>query len=127
MENNRLIQQDSLLESVLEVSDILKQRRPDLNTSTILQLAEVQALLTKDNLSTDDLERIDKMIGYLCHFKCLYDFCPLELLEGETEQERWQRWGQILDRMRNHANLLCSSIKGETHCSLLHKQRDPER
>lgn len=70
MENNRLIQWDNLLESVLAVSDILKQRRPDLNT-TISQLAEVQMLLTKDNLSNDDLERIDKMIGYLCHFKCL--------------------------------------------------------
>jgi len=61
LENNRLIQQDHLLESVLEVSNILKQRRPDLDT-TISQLAEVQALLTKDHLSSDDLERIDNMI-----------------------------------------------------------------
>ena len=110
MENYRLIQQNSLLESVLEVSNILKQRRPDLDIS-INQLAEVQALLNKDSLSSDDLEWIDKAIGYLCHFKCLYDFCPLELLEGETDQERWQRWGQILDRMKNRASLLCSSRK----------------
>jgi len=66
--------------------------------------------LSKDNLSNDDLDQIDKAIGYLCHFKCLYDFCPLKPLEGETEQERWQRWGQILDRMKNRGNLLCSSI-----------------
>ena len=110
MENYRLIQQNNLLESVLEVSNILKQRRPDLDIS-INQLAEVQALLNKDSLSSDDLEWIDKAIGYLCHFKCLYDFCPLELLEGETDQERWQRWGQILDRMKNRASLLCSSRK----------------
>jgi len=126
LENNRLIQRDNLLESVLEVSNILKQRRPDLNTS-IFQLAEIQTLLTKDNLLSDDLERIAKMIGYLCHFKCLYDFCPLELLEGETEQERWQRWGQILDRMRSRANLLCGNMKGKTHCDPLHKQRNTER
>lgn len=121
MENNRLIQQDNLLESVLEVSNILKQRRPDLNTSTIPQLAEVQALLTKDYLSSHDLEWIDKAIGYLCHFKCLYDFCPLELLEGETDQERWQRWEQILNRMKNRANLLCSSIKGKNKHKRLHE------
>ena len=107
MENNRLIQQNNLSESVLEVLSILKKRRPDLNIN-ITQLTEVQVLLSKDNLSSDDLDRIDKMIGYLCHFKCLYDFCPLEPLEGETEQERWQRWGQILDKMKNRANLLCS-------------------
>ena len=112
MENYRLTQQNNLLESALEVSNILKQRRPDLDIS-INQLAEVRALLNKDILSSDDLEWIDKAIGYLCHFKCLYDFCPLELLEGETDQERWQRWGQILDRMKNRANLLCSSIKNK--------------
>ena len=111
MENNRLVQQDNLLESVLEVSSILKQRRPDLNTSMISQLTAVQALLTKDNLSNDDLEQIDKVIRYLCHFKCLYDFCPLELLDGETEQECWGRWYQILDRMRNRADLLCNGTK----------------
>ena len=111
LENNRLVQQDNLLESVLEVSNILKQHRPDLNTSMIPQLTTVQVLLTKDNLSNDDLEQIDKVIGYLCHFKCLYDFCPLELLNGETEQECWGRWYQILDRMKNRANLLCSSNK----------------
>ena len=110
MGNNRLIQQDNLLESVSEVSNILKQRCPDMNVS-ITQLEAVQALLTKDSLSGDDVDWIDKAIGYLCHFKCLYDFCPLELLEGETEQERWQRWGQILDRMKNRASLLCSSRK----------------
>ena len=120
MENYRLIQQNSLLESVLEVSNILKQRRPDLDIS-INQLAEVQALLNKDSLSSDDLEWIDKAIGYLCHFKCLYDFCPLELLEGETDQERWQRWGQILDRMKNRASLLCSSIKGRNKHKRLHE------
>jgi len=106
-ENDRLIRQKELLGSVLEVSGILTQRRPDLNASIIPLLTETQALLTKDDLSDDDLERIDKIIGYLCHFKCLYDFCPLELLEGETDQARWQRWGQILDRMRRRADLLC--------------------
>ncbi len=111
LKNNKHIQQENLLESVLEVSNILKQRRPDLNTSTIPILTDVQTLLGKSSLSDDDLEWIDKAIGYLCHFKCLYDFCPLELLDGETDQERWQRWGQILDRMRNRAILLCSSIK----------------
>ena len=120
MENYRLIQQNSLLESVLEVSNILKQQRPDLDIS-INKLAEVQALLNKDSLSSDDLEWIDKAIGYLCHFKCLYDFCPLELLEGETDQERWQRWGQILDRMKNQASLLCSSIKGKNKHKRLHE------
>ncbi len=111
MENNRIIQQGNLLESVLEVSNILKQRHPDLNTSTIPILTDVQTLLSKSSLSDDDLEWIDKAIGYLCHFKCLYDFCPLELLDEETDQERWQRWGQILDQMRNRANLLCNSAK----------------
>mgnify|MGYP006870941330 FL=1 len=111
MDNNRLTQQKDLLESVLEVLNILKLRRPDLNTSTIPQLTAVQALLTKDNLSNDDLEQIDKVIRYLCHFKCLYDFCPLELLDGETEQECWGRWYQILDRMRNRADLLCNGTK----------------
>ena len=120
LENYRLTQQDNLLESVLEVSNILKQRRPDLDIS-INQLAEVQALLNKDSLSSDDLEWIDKAIGYLCHFKCLYDFCPLELLEGETDQERWQRWGQILDRMKNRSSLLCSSIKGGNKHKRLHE------
>ncbi len=72
---------------------------------------DAQVLLSKGDLSDDDLEWIDNAIGYLCHFKCLYDFCPLEFLDGETDQERWQRWGQILDRMRNQAALLCSSIK----------------
>ena len=114
MDNNRLTQQKDLLESVLEVLNILKLRRPDLNTSTIPQLTAVQALLTKNNLSNDDLEQINKVIGYLCHFKCLYDFCPLEFLEGETDQERWQRWGQILDRMKHRANLLCSGIMKRT-------------
>ncbi len=111
MENNQMIQQGSLLESVLEVSNILKQRRPDLNTSTIPILTDVQTLLNKGSLSDDDLEWIDKAIGYLCHFKCLYDFCPLEPLDGETDQARWQRWGQILDQMRNRANLLCNRVK----------------
>lgn len=113
MKNNKLIQQENLLKSVLEVSNILKRQRPDLNI-TIRQLAEVQATLTKDNLSNVDLEGIDKTIGYLCHFKCLYDLCPLEFLEEETDQERWQRWGQILDQMRSRANLLCNDIQKYT-------------
>ena len=124
MENNKRIQQDNLLESVLEVLNILKLRRPDLNTSMIPQLTAVQALLTKNNLSNDDLEQINKVIGYLCHFKCLYDFCPLEFLEGETDQARWQRWGQILDRMKNRAKLLCSSIKGKNKHKRLREQCD---
>ncbi len=111
MNNNKCVQQEKLLESVVTVSNILKQRRPDLNTSTIPILMDAQVLLSKGDLSDDDLEWIDKAIGYLCHFKCLYDFCPLEFLDGETDQERWQRWGQILDRMRNQAALLCSSVK----------------
>lgn len=104
--NVRLVRQKELLESVLEVSDILKQRRPDLNGSTLPLLAEVQSLLVKDGLSGGDLERIEKIVGYLCHFKCLYDFCPLEPLDGEPDQARWQRWGQILDTMRRRADLL---------------------
>ncbi len=111
MESNQMIHQENLLESVLEVSNILKQRRPDLNTSIIPILTGAQALLSKGSLSDDDLEWIDEAIGYLCHFKCLYDFCPLDLLDEETEQERWQRWGQILDQMRNRANLLCNRVK----------------
>ena len=110
MDNRKPIQQDDLLKSVLEVSDILKQQRPDLKM-TISQLAEVQAVLLKSTLSTADLEWIDKTIRYLCHFKCLYDFCPLERLDWETEQECWQRWGNLLDRMRNHSNLLRSNIE----------------
>ncbi len=110
MKRNQIIQQESLLESVLEVSNILKQRRPDLNTSITI-LTDAQTLLSKGSLSDDDLEWIDNAIGYLCHFKCLYDFCPLDLLDEETDQERWQRWGQILDQMRNRANLLCNSVK----------------
>ncbi len=97
MNNNKYVQQENLLESVVTVSNILKQRRPDLNTSAIPILLDAQVLLSKGDLSDDDLEWIDKAIGYLCHFKCLYDFCPLEFLDGETNQERWQRWGQILD------------------------------
>lgn len=112
MGNSRLIQRDNLLESVSEVSNILKKRRPDMDVNITL-LEEVEALLTKGNLTSGDLERIDKTIGYLCHFKCLYDFCPLELLEGETEQARWQRWGQIIDQMENRSHLLCSSIKSK--------------
>lgn len=110
MKNSRLIQQDNLLKSVMEVSNILKQRRPDLDI-TILQLAEVQTVLSKNNLSSDDLKWIDKEIRCLCHPKYLYDFCPLKLLEDEEDDKRLQRWKQILDRMSNQANLLCSSIK----------------
>jgi len=121
LKSGKPVQQEKLLESVIKVSNILKQQRPDLNTSTIPILIDTQALLSKDNLSDYDLECIDKAIGYLCHFKCLYDFCPLELLDGETDQERWQRWGQILDRMRNRANLLCSGAKGKKHQNLSHK------
>ncbi len=111
MNHNKYVQQEKLLESVVTVSNILRQRRPDLNTSTIPILMDAQALLSKGDLSDDDLEQIDQAIGYLCHSKCLYDFCPLEFLDGETDQERWQRWGQILDRMRNQAALLCGDMK----------------
>ena len=110
MDNNRLTQQKDLLKTVLEVSSILKQQRPDLDI-IIRQLAEVQTVLTKDDLSSDDLKWIYEAIGYFRHFKCLYDFCPLELLDGETEQECWGRWYQILDRMRNRADLLCNGTK----------------
>jgi len=94
LESSRLVQQENLLESVLEVSNILKERRPDLNTSTIPILTDAEALLTKGALSNEDLEWLEKAVGYLCHFKCLYDFCPLEPLDGETDQARWQRWGK---------------------------------
>lgn len=113
MEGNRLIQQKNLLESVLEVSTILKARRPDLKTSTIPILTEAEVRLTKDALSEEDLHWIEKAVGYLCHFKCLYDFCPLEPLDGESEQARWQRWGQILDRMRERSDLLCNRNKSQ--------------
>lgn len=106
LENRQSIQKD-LSESVSEVLDILRRQRPDLHTSIFSQLAEMQELLTRDPLSDDNLKWIHKTIGYLCHFKCLYDFCPLELSEGETDQERWQRWGQILDRMKIRSELLC--------------------
>lgn len=121
MENDRFIQQHDLLASVLEVFEILKQRRPDLDTSIIPRLAEIQALLFKDNLLSDDLDWIYNEIGYLCHFKCLYDFCPLELLEGEKDQERWQRWGEILDRMKNRANLLCGNSRKKNRHKQLHE------
>ena len=68
-------------------------------------------VLIKDDLSSDDLKWIYEAIGYFCHFKCLYDFCPLELLDGETEQEFWGRWYQILDRMEKRADLLCNGTK----------------
>ena len=110
MENSRLIQQDNLLESVSEILNILKQQCPDMSVNITL-LEEVQVLLTKDNLSSDDSGWLHKTIGYLCHFKCLYDFCPLKLLDGETDQERWVRWGKILDQMRDQANLLCNRVK----------------
>ena len=99
--------QRELLERVLEVSDILRERRPDLDSIIeILDQAEIR--LCGDHLSEKDAAWIDKMVlQYLCHFKCLYDFCPLERLDGETEQERWQRWGEILDRMRAQAIQLC--------------------
>ena len=122
MINNRLIQQNNLLDSVLKVSNILKQRRPDLNTSIIPMLDKCQALLTKDNLSSNDLKWLDDVIcGHLCHFKCLYDFCPLKPLDGESEQERWQRWGQILDQMKKQTSLICSSIKGKDYRKRLHE------
>lgn len=111
MESNRVMHQKDLLESVLEVLTILKERRPDLeNLITILTNAEV--LLRKDNLSDTDLAWIDeKIIHYVCHPKCLYDFCPLVQLEGETGQMRWQRWGQIVDQMLKRAVLLCKRIE----------------
>ena len=99
------------MESVLEVSAILKQKRPDLNTSLTI-LLKAETLLTKENLSDDDLIWIDEeIVQYLCHFKCLYDFCPLEQLNGETDQARWQRWGQIVDRMRIRAISICKNTK----------------
>ncbi len=101
------------MESVLEVTDILERRRPDLKTSTIPMLTDARARLTQDELSEEDLEWLDQAIGYLCHFKCLYDFCPLERLDGESDQERWQRWGRILDRMRDRAALLCGGVPGK--------------
>lgn len=55
MDNNRLTQQKDLLKTVLEVSSILKQQRRDLDI-IIRQLAEVQTVLAKDDLSSDDLK-----------------------------------------------------------------------
>ena len=55
LDNNRLTQQKDLLKTVLEVSSILKQQRRDLDI-IIRQLAEVQTVLTKDDLSSDDLK-----------------------------------------------------------------------
>ena len=105
--------QRELLERVLEVSGILRERRPDLVGSIIRNLDETAARLRQGELSKEDVDWIDRMvIGYLCHFKCLYDFCPLERLEGETEQAQWQRWGAILDRMREQAMRLCRSGRG---------------
>lgn len=105
--------QRELLERVLEVSGILRERRPDLVGSIIRNLDETAARLWQGELSKEDVDWIDRMvIGYLCHFKCLYDFCPLERLEGETEQAQWQRWGAILDRMREQAMRLCRSGRG---------------
>ena len=102
-----------LLERVLEVSGILRERRPDLLGSIIRNLDEVAAWLRQGDLSEEDVDWIDRMvIQYLCHFKCLYDFCPLERLAGETEQAQWQRWGAILDRMREQAMRLCRSGRG---------------
>jgi hypothetical protein len=105
--------QRELLERVLEVSGILRERRPDLVGSIIRNLDETAARLRQGELSKEDVDWIDRMvIQYLCHFKCLYDFCPLERLEGETEQAQWQRWGAILDRMREQAMRLCRSGRG---------------
>lgn len=112
MEKDKRIRKESLLESVIEVSDILKQRRPDLETSLLRTLSEAEAILRKDSLSDDDLAWLKKeILTYLCHFKCLYDFCPLERLDGETDQALWQRWGKIVDRMKERAILLCSDTK----------------
>lgn len=100
--------QRELLERVLEVSGILRERRPDLLDSIIRNLDETAARLRQEALSEEDVDWIDGVvIQYLCHFKCLYDFCPLERLAGETEQAQWQRWGAILDRMREQAMRLC--------------------
>ena len=105
--------QRELLERVLEVSGILRERRPDLLGSIIRNLDEVAARLRQGELSEEDVDWIDRMvIQYLCHFKCLYDFCPLERLAGETEQAQWQRWGVILDRMREQAMRLCRPRRG---------------
>lgn len=105
--------QRELLERVLEVSGILRERRPDLLDSIIWELDEAAVRLRKEQMSEEDVDWIDrKVIQYLCHFKCLYDFCPLERLEGETEQAQWQRWGAILDRMREQAMRLCRSGRG---------------
>lgn len=105
--------QRELLERVLEVSGILRERRPDLLGSIIRNLDEVAARLRQGELSEEDVDWIDRMvIQYLCHFKCLYDFCPLGRLAGETEQAQWQRWGVILDRMREQAMRLCRPRRG---------------
>lgn len=69
LKNDRLVQQNHLLQSVLEVSNILKQRRPDLCTSILPILTDAQILLSKEHLSNDDLVWLDKAMGYLCYFK----------------------------------------------------------
>lgn len=100
--------QRALLERVREVSGILRERRPDLIGSIIRTLDETAARLQKAQLSEEDLDWIDsQVLQYLCHPKCLYDFCPLPRLDGETEQAQWQRWGAIVDRMREQAARLC--------------------
>ena len=111
MEHNKRIRQENLLESVLEVTSILKQGRPDLS-AVLAILFRAETLLKKESLTDDDLTWIDEnIVHYLCHFKCLYDFCPLERLNEESDQACWQRWGEIVDQMRNRAVLLCKSTK----------------
>ena len=107
---NIQMQQQELLESVLEILAILQEQRPDLQNNLIAILLNAERLLQKDSLSEADLMWIDKeIIHYLCHPKCLYDFCPLVQLAGETDQMRWQRWGRIVDQMLKRAALLCIS------------------
>lgn len=111
MEHNKRIRQENLLESVLEVTSILKQGRPDLS-AVLAILFRAETLLKKESLTDDDLAWIDEnIVRYLCHVKCLYDLCPLERLNGETDRARWQRWGEIVDQIKNRAVLLCKSAK----------------
>lgn len=75
------------MDSVIEISDILKRRRSNLGKTAIRTLSEAETLLKKDSLSDDDLAWLEEnILTYLCHPKCLYDFCPLERLDGETDQ-----------------------------------------
>lgn len=62
MEKDKRVRRESLLESVIEVSDILRERRPDLETSLLRTLSEVEAILRKNILSDDDLSWLKRDI-----------------------------------------------------------------